>query len=354
MTYVAASKAFAHMDRLAAWQRGERAAPVTVEWDLSNRCPLGCFACHFAHTHTHGPWTTRERSLPMAFENTGDLADIELVARGVREMEAHGVQAVVWSGGGEPTAHPQWMTAMRHAAAAGLQQGMYTAGMLLSAETARELSEYATWVVVSLDAPDRETYRVEKQTDAFDAACAGVRHLAAEGGAVVGVSFLLHHANWSHADDMLALARRLGADYTTFRPVIITDPAAPSMPFEDRGWITDAMPTLLALAREPDVECAPDRFGMYRDWTGRSYRTCHGIKLNTTVTPDGRVWVCMQRRGVAGSEVGDLRVESFSELWSRHVGAWTDFTHCRAMCRLHLVNEALADVFEPHAHEAFI
>jgi hypothetical protein len=47
MTYInPRAKPLAHLDRLAAWQKGGMAPPVTLEWDLSNRCSLGCAACH--------------------------------------------------------------------------------------------------------------------------------------------------------------------------------------------------------------------------------------------------------------------------------------------------------------------
>jgi hypothetical protein len=108
------------------------------------------------------------------------------------------------------------------------------------------------------------------------------------------------------------------------------------------------------LSHEPDVECDPSRFEAYRDWRGREYDTCHGIKLNATITPDGRVWVCPQRRGMTGSEIGDLRRESFTELWARHPRQWTEFADCRVMCRLHLINEQLSPVLQAYRHEAFV
>lgn len=178
--------------------------------------------------------------------------------------------------------------------------------------------------------------------------------LAAAKRAVVGVSFLLDGRNWSRVPAMLALARELGATYTMFRPAIQTSPDNPAVCIDDRRWITDAMGTLEAIAQEPDVEIDVPRFAEYRDWAGRTYSTCYAIRLNATVTPDGRVWVCPQRRGLPGSCVGDLRVESFRTLWDRHVGQWTEFGGCRAMCRLHLLNETLAQVYAPRQHEAFL
>ncbi len=354
MSYISPSKVFAHLDRLAAWQRGEKPAPVTVEWDLSNRCYLGCGYCHFAHTHTKGPWASKFRLLPMAWEGTGDLADAALVRRGLSSMSAAGVRGVVWSGGGEPTVHPEWLPIMEHAHGVGLRQGMYTAGGLLRDEQARRLARLATWVVVSLDAADRESYRNEKGVDGFDAACSGARRLADAGSTSVGASFLLHARNWHRAAEMLTLARSLGVTYTTFRPTIETTPDRPAVCLDDRAWIDYALPVLELLSREDDVECQPSRFEEYRDWTERKYSTCYGIRVNATVTPDGRVWVCPQRRGISGAEIGDLRRESFAELWARHPGQWTDFTDCRVMCRLHLMNETLAAVYAPRQHEAFV
>lgn len=359
MTFIdARSKVLRHIDRIAAWDRGETPAPVTVEWDLSNRCVLGCHDCHFAHTHVKGPWATKPRLLPMAFDGTGDLADIDLVTRGLFELKRAGVQSVIWSGGGEPTTHPGWRDALMAAEAAGLQQGMYTLGGLLSAEDGPFAASLLEWVVVSLDCADAESYSREKGVPAsrFEAACDGVRALVGH-KAVVGVSFLLHAGNWNKCVQMADLARSLGATYTTFRPAIRTDADYPSVCDDDRSWVERALdprfPTVLQLvASRPDVEIDLDRFRAYAEWTDHGYRDCHGIQLNTTISPDGRVWICPQRRGVTA--LGDLRVESFASIWARHPRTFTVDQGCRVMCRLHPVNETLASLRAPRAHEAFV
>ncbi len=356
MTRIGPQKVFAHLDTLRAWQRGEHPAPVTLEWDLSNRCTLGCDHCHFAHTHVRGPWTGLPRTIPEAYAETGDLADVELVYRGLTEAALAGVQGVVWSGGGEPTTHHAWAALMSAAAQVGLQQGMYTLGGLLTRESARWLAKYASWVVVSLDAVDADTYAAEKHVgaDRFEAACQGIRWLAEAGTTTVGVSFLIHAGNWERMLLMYATAQDLGATYTTFRPRIDCAPDDSTAEVLNRSWITRALPHLDQLSAHAEIECDPSRFTAYRDWTGRSYATCHAIKLNATITPDGRVWVCPQRRGMAESCLGDLRTESFSDLWARHPGQWTDFADCRVMCRLHGVNEQLAPVFAEYQHPAFV
>lgn len=356
MTYITPHKSYAHIDRLAAWKSGEKPAPVTVEFDLSNRCSLGCQSCHFAHTHTRGPWSKRDRALPVLYDQPGDLADTDMVIRALGEMADACVKAVVWSGGGEPTLHPDWQSIAMAASGHGLKQGMYTLGGHLTPASASRLSSLADWVVVSLDCPDAKTYEAEKGVAParFIAACKGVQMLADAGECVVGVSFLLHAGNWTRMDEMVSLGKKLGATYVTLRPTIDTSPDDPATITSDREWVTSALPMLTMLSEVEGVECDPARFEAYRDWSGRSYHTCHAIKLNATVTPDGRIWVCPQRRGIPDSCVGDLTKESFREAWDRHVGQWTDFGGCRAMCRLHLVNEAIAPLFEDYPHEAFV
>jgi MoaA/NifB/PqqE/SkfB family radical SAM enzyme len=355
MAYITRHKALAHLDRLSSWKAGFRPAPVTIEWDLSNACSLGCQSCHFAHTHLKGPWAARPRALPMAYEDTGLFADVDVVEQGLMGMARAGVKGVIWSGGGEPTLHTRWREIVRLAGAYGFQQGMYTLGGHITKSDALLLAGYATWVVVSLDAADAATYAAEKGvvSERFQHACDGIRAMV-EAGVTVGVSFLLHASNWTRAHEMVLLARRLGAKYATLRPTIETSPDRPSVVSADTRWVRDALPTLVWLAGMPDVECDPDRFSAYADWQGHGYQTCHGIKLSAVVTPDGRMWVCPQRRGVAGSCLGDLRTERFEDIWARHPGQWTDFAECRAMCRMHLTNQVLSPVFASYAHEAFV
>lgn len=355
MKYITPDKIFAHLDRVQGWRNGEKPAPITIEWDLSNRCSLGCAGCHFAYTHTRGPLAGHDK--PAGATSGGDLADPVMVKRVIDEVSAAGVQGVVWTGGGEPTLHPAFDHITAKALRVGLSQGMYTHGGHINPQRAVFVKRAFTWVVVSLDRHTPEGYSGYKRVPSkrFWDACAGIERLAAaQGDCTVGVSFLLDESSWQDAPEMLTLARSLGASYTTFRPMILFDQTAPAMPTDDRTWITHALPMLRELSAYADVECDPRRFLEYRDWAGRSYSVCRGIRYNTTITPDGRVWVCPNRREFPGSSIGDLSRESFADIWQRHPGQWTNFADCRAMCRLHLLNETLDAIETPHAHQAFV
>lgn len=354
MNYINPTKLFAHVGRLAHWEAGEKPAPVTIEIDLTNVCSLGCQFCHYRHTHVAGPWANKAIR-PVDFSDTGRVADTQRFLTLFTELKAAGVQGVVLSGGGEPTLHPDFDLLVSAAKDAGLAIGLYTLGGHISEARGALLREALSFAVVSLDCVDGETYAKEKHVPAsrFSDALLGIRRMAG-GSCVVGVSFLLHADNWRQAKDMLDVGRRAGANYVTFRPTVNVEMDQPSVLTDDRAWVTESLPLLWELAAESDVEIDPDRFVEYRDWVKHPYSTCYGIRLVSQITPDGRVWVCMNRRGMPGSELGNLHTESFADIWSRHPGQWTDFSQCRAMCRLHLNNTVLASVLAPKTHAQFL
>lgn len=332
---------------------GRIPAPINVEIDLSNRCSLGCEWCHFSHTHTRGPLARKAK--PGGYEHTGDLLDVGLVENILGQLAEAGVKSATWAGGGEPTLHPMFEHIVRCAAHNGLQQGMYTHGGHIDAKRASLLKQLFTWVYVSLDEPDAEQYRHSKHADGFDRATAGIYHLVnAAGNATIGVGFLLHADNYTDISRMVELGNRLDVDYMQFRPTVRYRHDRPGVLDEDTGWVDKALDHLRMYEMEPNVMIDIARFEEYRDWTGHSYSTCNWTAFQTVVTPDGRLWRCLNKRGVASALMGDLNTEPFISIWQRTSGACQVDDKCRVMCRGHLANRTLDAVLSKPKHEAFI
>lgn len=355
MTYInPRTKLFQHMDRLAAIQAGGRPAPVNVEIDLSNRCDLKCAGCHFAYTHTRGPWAGKQEK-PHGAIGGGDLMDYTLALSVVDQLAGAGVRSVTWTGGGEPTLHPDFEPIVSHAAALGLEQGIYTHGGHIHPARAALLKESLTWVYISLDACTRESYREHKGVDRFDKVCANVRGLvAAEGTATVGLGYLLHSSNYMQVPDMVALGKALGVDYVQFRPLILYSQDNPGALAEDTTWITWAVKFLRTYERDPFVIADVSRFQLYRDWTAHGYPVCYGSALQTVITPNGKVWRCTNKREHPDALLGDLRVDSFENLWKHAGGPCAVDGQCRVFCRQHIANLTLNQVMTPMAHGNFI
>jgi MoaA/NifB/PqqE/SkfB family radical SAM enzyme len=348
------SKLYAHLDTLHAIQQGHKPPPVNVEIDLSNRCSLGCSWCHFAYTHTRGPLAGKVDK-PHGAIDGGDLMDYYLAKRILDQLEDAGVRSVTWTGGGEPTLHPDFEQIVRYADASGLEQGLYTHGGHVNDVRAALLKETLTWVYISLDECTPEQYKRSKGVDRFDTVCANVRRLvAAEGKATIGLGFLLHKDNLSQVRAMVELGRALGVDYVQFRPTIHYEQDAPGKLAENTAWVKWAIGYLNAYKDDPFVIADIDRFRMYADWRGHGYPTCNWAALQTVITPNGKVWRCTNKREHPDALLGDLTVESFADLWQRSGGACGVDGGCRVMCIGHTKNLMLDPMMQPMLHANFI
>ncbi len=351
-------KLYQHLDRVAAFKAGQKPPPVNVEIDLSNRCSRGCHFCHFAYTHSRGPLagkTAITQGAPMGTEGTGDLMTTDLAMQLVEDLEKVGVRSITWTGGGEPTLHPEFNKIIR---ATQIDQGLYTHGGHIDEGRAALLKQKCRWVYVSLDYVNAASYAASKGVGqrVFGESCAGVRRLvAAQGEATIGLGFLIGRDNHRQLWKMIELGRNLGVSYVQFRPVIYCENSSPGQVAEDRTWLDDDFfYRLKYVIRQTDVIVDESRFYMYRDWASHGYEVCWWSGLQTLITPDGRVWACLNKRGFAGAALGDLNWEPFAEIWERAPIQKVN-GHCRVMCRGHVPNLILDPMMkEDGTHGNFI
>lgn len=342
-------KVFWHLEELATLkQTGKSKAPINVEIDLTNRCNLGCGWCHFAYTHTKGPLANSAK--PDGFIDVGDQFDKVLLFDVLDQLKEIGVKSVTWTGGGEPTLYPSFLTVINQTNLLGFEQGMYTNGTRITEEVALELKELFTFVYVSLDECTAEDYKTSKGVNQFHKAIEGINNLvAAEGNATVGIGFLLHEKNYSKYPQMIELAKSLGVDYCQFRPIINYDQNNPSVLIESPDWITK-LPTV----NWPNVIFDRTRFLQYQQWSNHGYNTCYWSAMQTVITPNGKVWTCVNKRGYPEALLGDLTIETFAQVWEKHGSSCKVDSKCRVMCRGHIANQTINKVMEQPNHANFI
>lgn len=346
------AKLYEHLDRLQTLKAGNMPSPVNLEIDLSNRCNLGCEWCHFAYTHTRGPLAGKQDKPDNAIPG-GDMMGSEMIDRIVEQAWLCGVRSITWTGGGEPTLHPQFEKALMGAYSRGISQGVYTNGTMIDVSKANIIKGFCSWVYVSMDEPTRSSYERTKGPG-FEKACNGTRLLVATPGkATVGVGFMIHQRNYMQVEKMISLGEDLQADYIQFRPTVLYANDDPGKRADDSAWVYDAIDYLAPYAKHPKVELDLDRFKMYAEWEGHGYPACYWSALQVVITPNGKVWTCVNKREYPGEEIGDLSAESLADILRRrtlpHVNG-----NCRVLCRGHIPNLALHEIMAEKPHSNFI
>jgi MoaA/NifB/PqqE/SkfB family radical SAM enzyme len=297
-------------EEIAALREGRRPHVLNVEIDLTERCNLHCVTCDFPH-HPRVDMTP------------------EVEEQVLSCLDAWGTRAVVLTGGGEPTVHPEWREIATRWSSFAL--GMYTNGVALT-----EVPDVFGWVYVSLDAPDAETWAATKGAPAswFDRVVENIQAAAAL--TTVGVGFLVGPHNLARVEAMAALGSSLGAAYVDFRPL---------WPCPDNSWAEEGRSLLAKAESYPSVRVAWEKFEAAWDWD-RPYHVCWASMFNRMIDASGVVYPCASTRWVA--PLGHAR-DCPSP--SRPVPV-TD--RCRTMCRGHGMNLTLDYVMASGPHDYFV
>jgi MoaA/NifB/PqqE/SkfB family radical SAM enzyme len=194
-----------HLDRIAALRQGRIPAPVHVQLHLSDLCNQDCVACNYrasAGLSEESLADNPDRKIPTdkALEILEDCAEL-------------GVKAIQFTGGGEPTVHPQHLAIFQRAQVLGMDTGLVTNGVLLDPTSPAVLA--LTWIRVSIDAGDEAMYTKYRRAPCrhFHQAWDHIKELRKQNYAgVLGVGYVVGPANYQGILEAAERARGAGAD----------------------------------------------------------------------------------------------------------------------------------------------
>jgi hypothetical protein len=153
------------------------------------------------------------------------------------------------------------------------------------------------------------------------------------------------------------LCRRLGVDYLQFRPLQVHVDGSFKY---DRKDITGEIERCMKESRTGfKVLCSQHKYEMMQDASfGRHYGICYGHQFATVIAADARMYLCCHMRGHSRYCLGDLRRNSFREIWNsrrrKRVAANIDFRDCVPLCRDNTFNQILWNIRQPREHVNFL
>lgn len=154
-----------HMDRVHAWEAGERIAPVSVDMSLTRACGAMCVFCYAMMQESQNRSSIKVKK---ALELVDDFARI-------------GVRSVSLVSDGESTLSPAYVPFIEHAAQLGIDVGNATNAWEWEPEKIEQVLPNLTWVrfTVAAGRPDRYAalmYKGPEHTYVFDRAMKHIRY----------------------------------------------------------------------------------------------------------------------------------------------------------------------------------
>src|SRR3972149_510761 len=307
-------KLLLHRDRVEASLRGELVYPISVELDLSNKCPHDCPFCSFGTSASQG-----------YRQQNWDVFPESRIFTLLHELKDCGVESLTFTGGGEPLVHPKARQVLEAATSLGFQWGIVTNGLLLTDRIAEVVANGATFVRVSLDAGSALTHMKTHgiKTPQYDQILYNLRRLRqAAPKLTLGASFCVMESNWQEIGQAAEDVAGGGGNYLEVRPTFPTTWRGDDW---EGGLSPETMDQVLAAVTVAKSRWAhfkdfriigmDQRFQDIRDYK-KPYSRCQIGPLTTVIGAEGSIWHCCVQRGNNFFKLGSVLDKPFIEAWA--------------------------------------
>ncbi len=154
-----------HMDRIKAWENGERIAPVTVDMALTRACGSMCKFCYATMQESQKRFGIKEHH---ALNLLDDFAEI-------------GVKGVSLVSDGESTLSKSYAPFIEHASNIGIDTGNATNAWEFGPEKSERVLPHLSWLrfTVAAGTPERYAdimYKGPEHTEVFDKAIRNIKY----------------------------------------------------------------------------------------------------------------------------------------------------------------------------------
>ena len=267
--------------------------PISVLFEITHRCNLGCEHCYLTEGPVGRPRPTRPE---LSLEESRRILD---------QIAEAGALFLTLSGG-EVFIRRDFLPIVAHARSLGLSVTVFTTGTLLTPEKASELAAlHPLSVEVSIYSAQPEVHDRVTRIPGSHARSLRALRLLKERGVVILIKSPLMNLNSGEYHGIVELAEELGAGYG-FDPMLVPrrdgNMAPVSLSLDQQQLYQIFTDPVLSKEFSQPVKCLPQP----------GEEICATGRRHCLISPYGDLFPCM----VFPVPAGNLREKSFHEIWS--------------------------------------
>ncbi len=333
-----------HKERVEAWLRGERIAPITIDCALTRACVYRCIYCYGTLQANDIKRMTRD----VIFRFLDDAADI-------------GVKAISFVSDGESTCSPYLYDAVLRGKVNGLDMALGTNGHLLKDERLEEILPALTYLRFNISAADAQRYTqihvCEKEAyfKVIDTIKESVRIKKKDKLSVtIGMQMVLLPKFIDQIIPLAKLGKALGVDYFIIKHCSDDELGSLGVDYSKYNELVDVLKEAERYSTENYIVKA--KWSKILSGGTRKYARCYGPAFIMQFSGSGLVAPCgmLFNKRYRKYHIGNIVDTSFKKLWKSEkywevlkVIASDKFDArimCGSLCLQHKVNEYLWDI----------
>jgi len=283
--------------------------PLHIRIKPTNRCNHNCGYCAYRVDNLQlGKDMSRADMIPQT-----KMAEI------TEDIITMGVKAVTFSGGGEPLIYPYLPETLKPLAEAQISFATLTNGACLSGEIAELFAQYGTWVRVSIDGWDGESYAAYRNVSVgmFDQVLENMANFKTlDGDCFLGISLIVDEKNADHVYGLIERLHGLGVDSVKVSPCVISNQGSENNAYHRP--LFNRVKEQIERAQSNFVAEGFEIFDAYHELDERfdkQYDWCPYCQILPVIGADLNVYSCQDKAynldsGLLGS-IKDIRFKDF-------------------------------------------
>ena len=307
-----------HLDRVQAWEAGERIAPVSVDMSLTRACGAMCSFCY----------AMMQESQARSMIKTSHALKL------LDDFAAIGVRSVSLVSDGESTLSKAYVPFIRHAAELGIDVGNATNGWEWEAETIEQVLPFLTWVRFTVAAGRPQSYasimyKGPEHTEVFDRAIEHIKYAVelkkrSRLPVTLGIQMvLMPHLK----DEILPFAKLgldLGVDYAVIKHCSDDEQHTLGIDYRQYEGLSDLLLAAEAMSNEQTKVIV--KWDKIRDGDKPSYQRFYGPQFLLQISGSGLV---APSGMFFNARYSKLHIGNFTE--ERFIDIWKSDRYWRAM-----------------------
>lgn len=296
-----------HLDRVRAWQRGERIAPITMDVAWTTACNYRCHFCAAAFQ------TGQRASIP--------TERIKLFLEDAAEL---GVRGIVTMSDGESTLHPFWAESIRYGKELGMDMAAASNGYMLVPKLADKVLPYLTYLRINFSAgePIRYSEIMGVPIAWFYRALSNIDYMVALKrkygyGVTINMNMVCHPKDADQILPFVRLAKSLGVDYCIVKHCMDYEGKIDGVSAEGYEKMGPLLLKAQFLSAEGFVVATKSRMMAMRGYDAPPH--CYGPNFLLQMSGTGLIGACGPLFGPQHAEryhIGNIIETRFRDMWA--------------------------------------
>lgn len=340
------------LDSLPSYTK-EILPPIHIRIKPTNVCGHSCWYCAYkADDLQLGKDMVKKDFIPL--EKMLEIIDDAI------EMK---VKAITFSGGGEPFLYPHFIPTLKKLAASSIKFSTLTNGSKLEGEAAEIFSHSGTWVRVSMDGWDDESYVKYRRTKygEYTKIMNNMSNFKKLGGkCYLGVGLNIDKENASHVYESLKKLKDVGIDSVKLSPCVVSNDSKESGEYHKPFFesVKDQIQKAKLYLQDDSFEI----FDAYHELDlkfKKDYTWCPYQQILHVIGADLNIYPCQDKAyNLENGLIGSIKENRYKNFWMTNKTKFFKINpskDCNNHCVANIKNEMVLDYLNVDSdHQMFV